>query len=241
MRTDTVDASQRTAARVAGATDLLMIAIVMLSNFGIHARLIVPRDAARTARNILAHEALFRLGVVCFLAYGAGIIVLLTALYVVLRKVSRHLAVLAAFFRLVYAVVWIQMTVTLLIAVRVLKGADYLQVFGVDRLQALARAYLSGSESYYVGLVFLALASALCGYLWLKSGYIPAILAIGGLAASAWCVLCTLAFLIFPNFSDTVNLWWFDSPMALFEIATSVWLLTKGLTVPEIEPLPGNP
>jgi hypothetical protein len=235
LRTDAVDASQRTAARVAGTVDLLMMAIVMLSNFAIHARLIVPRDAARTARNILAHEALFRFGVVCFLAYGAGIIVLLTALYVVLRRVSRHLAVLAAFFRLVYAVVWIQMTVTLLIAVRVLKGADYLQVFGVDRLQALARAYLSGSESYYVGLVFFALASALCSYLWLKSRYVPVILAVWGLAASGWCVLCTLVFLIFPKFSDTVNLWWFDTPMVLFEIATSVWLLTKGLTVRRIE------
>ncbi len=32
----------------------------------------------------------------------------------------------------------------------------------------------------------------------------------------------------------TVNLWWFDSPMALFELALSVWLPVKGL--PRSEP-----
>lgn len=37
-----------------------------------------------------------------------------------------------------------------------------------------------------------------------------------------------------PDFSKVVNLWWFDSPMGIFEIATSFWLLLKGLASPEI-------
>ena len=47
--------------------------------------------------------------------------------------------------------------------------------------------------------------------------------------SSAWCVLCTLIFYISPKFADVVNLWWFDSPMVLFELTLSFWLLFKGL------------
>ncbi len=51
-----------------------------------------------------------------------------------------------------------------------------------------------------------------------------------GVAASAWCVACTLGYYIAPGFATLVNLWWFDSPMALFELALGVWLLMKGLS-----------
>ena len=36
-------------------------------------------------------------------------------------------------------------------------------------------------------------------------------------------------FLIFPNFNKIVNDYIFDSPMALFELVVSVWLLFKAL------------
>jgi hypothetical protein len=54
-------------------------------------------------------------------------------------------------------------------------------------------------------------------------------LSIFGVIASAWCVFCAFVFLIFPNFNKIVNDYIFDSPMALFELAVSVWLLVKGL------------
>ncbi len=51
----TVDESQRKAAKVAGFTYLLTLPFVVFANFAIHDRLIVPGNAAETARNILAH------------------------------------------------------------------------------------------------------------------------------------------------------------------------------------------
>src|SRR5437870_7586765 len=99
MTISIIDESQRTAARVAGFTCLFTMAIVVFANFGIHERLIVSGDAAATARNIMANERLFRINIACFLTYGAGIVVLLTALYVILTPVNRGLALLAAFFR----------------------------------------------------------------------------------------------------------------------------------------------
>ena len=94
----------------------------------------------------------------------------------------------------------------------------------------LARVQLAGSfDDYYVGLPLFGLAATICAWLWFKSNYIPRGLAMFGVIASAWCVFCAFVYLIFPHFNKIVNDWWFDFPMALFELIVSVWLLTKGL------------
>ncbi len=229
MSIDTIDESQRKAARVAGFAYLFTFATVVCVNFGIHDRLIVESHA-ETARNILAHERLFRIGIVGDLIYCAGVVVLLTALYVILKPVNRGLALLAAFWRFVWVLMWLVMTLNLFDALRLLSGADYLRAFEAERLQALASLYLGTRfEYYYVGLLFGALASTVCGYLWFKSRYIPRGLAAFGVISSVFCVACTLVFYIFPNFDKIVNLWWFDTPMAIFDMALSFWLLFKGL------------
>jgi hypothetical protein len=230
MTISPIDDSQRTAAKVAGFAYLFTFATVVYVNFGIHERLIARNNAAETARNILAHERLFRIGIAGDLLYCAGVVVLLTALYVILRPVSRGLALLAAFWRLVWVLMWLVMTLNLFDGLRLLRGADYLRAFEAERLQALAMLYLGTSfDYYYVGLLFGALASTVCGYLWFKSRYIPRALAAFGVISSAFCVACTFVFYIFPNFDKIVNLWWFDSPMGFFDIALSFWLLFRGL------------
>jgi hypothetical protein len=234
--TGRIEPAQQTAAKVAGFTYLFTMAIVVFANFGIHARLVVAGNAAATARNILAHERLFRVGIACDLIYCVGLVVLLTALYVILKPVDRGLALLGAFWRLVYALMWVLMTLNLFDALRLLSGADYLRVFEAERLQALARLDLGANfDQYYVGLLFFALASTVCSYLWFKSNYIPRALAAWGVISSVWCAACTFVFIIFPNFAKVVNLWWFDSPMGIFEMALSFWLLFKGIRTPLVE------
>ena len=230
--TGRIEPAQQTAAKVAGLAYLFTIVIVALVFFGIHGRLMVAGNAAATARNILAHERLFRLGVAGDLVYEAGLLVLLSALYVVLKPVGRTLALLAAFWRLVYALLWVLTSLNLLTALRLLHGADYLRVLGTEQSQTLARLYLSGFDAYYVGLLFYGLASAACSYLFFKSGYIPKGLAAFGVIVSAWAVVCTLAFIISPDFAKVVNLWWFDSGLGIFEMATGFWLLFKGIRTP---------
>jgi Domain of unknown function (DUF4386) len=224
-----IDDAQRRAAKIAGLAYLFTFAIVVYVNFGIHDRLIA-NDAAETAHNILAHERLFRVGMLGDLLYCVGTVVLLTSLYVILKPINWGLALLAAFWRLVWVLMWLVMTLHLFDALRLLHGADYLKAFETERLQALARLYLGTRfDYYYVGLLFGALASTACGYLWLKSRYIPRLLAAFGLLSSAWCVACTVVFYIFPSFDSIVNLWWFDTPMGLFDLALSFWLLFRGL------------
>ena len=230
-----IDNAQRTAAKVAGFSLLFSMAIVVFANYALLNPLIVPGNAPETARNLAAHETQVRVIATCFLLYSASVIVLLAALYVILKPVNLGLALVGALFRLVFASLWLLTTLNLLGALRLLGSASYLQVFEADRLQALARLSLAANfDDYYVGLPFFGLAATVCSYLWLKSNYVPKGLAAFGVVSSVWCVICAFVFLVFPHFNKIVNDYWFDSPMAMFEMVLSLWLLFKGLRPPGI-------
>jgi hypothetical protein len=204
-----------------------------LAQFRIQDRLIVDPSAADSLHNVLAHERMFRVGIACDLFYCLGTIVLLVALYVILRAVNQGLALFAALARLAYAFAWMLMTVNLLDALRLMHEATEVQSWEAAGVVRLATFYLRARfDQYYVGLLFCGIASAVCGYLWFRSEYIPRPLAVFGVVASAFCAVCTTVFLIAPNFATTVNLWWFDTPMGIFDLATSFWLLFRGLRVP---------
>src|SRR5258706_13354781 len=156
-------ASQRTAARVAGAACLLSMAIVVLAHYRINYRLIVPGDATATAQNILAHEGLFRLNIACDLLYSMGIIVQLTPLYALLAPVHRSLARFGAVLRLVYGLMYVGMAFSLYMGLRILHGPSYLHVLSGDQQQVLARLVLgTGFEAYHLGPPFYALAGTVC-------------------------------------------------------------------------------
>ena len=80
MTTSAIDGSQRRAARIAGLAFPMSFVTVVAVNFGIFARLIVRGDPAQTARNILAHERLFRIGIAGAVVYCVGVVLLFTAL-----------------------------------------------------------------------------------------------------------------------------------------------------------------
>ncbi len=226
-----IDNSQRTAANVAGWSGLFTFALVVFANYVLLNPLIIPRNAVDTAQNILAHQTQFRIALTLFLTYSIGAVVLAGALYVILKPINHGLALLGALFRLVFAISWLLSAIHLLGALRLLNDTGYLQVFEPERLQVLARVTIAASfDDYYVGLPFFGLAATLCAWLWLKSNYIPKGMSIFGVAASAWCVFCAVVYLIFPDFNKIVNDYVFDSPMALFELGVSFWLLFKGLS-----------
>lgn len=236
---NTIDNSQRTAAKVAGIAGILAFVLVVFGNYALLNPLLVPRNAVDTARNILAHQTQFRFALACFITYDVGGIVLLTALYVIFAPVNRGLALAGALFRLVFVMIWLVAPLNSLGALRLLADSSYLQVLEPERLQALARAQIAASfDDYYVGLPFFGLAATVCAWLWLKSNYIPRGLSIFGVIGSAWCVFCAFVYLIFPNFNKIVNDYIFDSPMALFELVVSFWLLFKGLRPSTIVTIP---
>lgn len=225
-----ITGSQRTAAKVAALAFPISIAFLAYGNFGVRGPLMASADPAEKVRIIAAAESLFRVSVVFDLVYCAGFIVLLTALYVVLNPINRYLALLASVSKLVYAVTAVLMALSFLEVVRFASDPTLLQSLGTEQLQAMVRLNSAAAwDQYYVGLVFWALSSTLFGWLWLKSRYIPAPLAILGVASSAWCLFCAVSYIASPAFANVVNVWLFDMPMALFYITLSFWLLFKGL------------
>src|SRR5213082_1047992 len=137
MTISKIDNSQRTAAKVAGWSGLFTFVIVVFGNYVLLNPLTVPGNAAATAQNIVAHQTQLRIAIVCFLTYSLGVVVLLTALYVVLKPVNPGLALVGALFRLVFALLWLLSPLNLLGALRLLSNPSYLQVFEPDRLQAM--------------------------------------------------------------------------------------------------------
>jgi hypothetical protein len=231
MTTLPITNSQRMAAKAVGFAYLISLTIVVYVNFWIHDPLIAGDDAAATARNILAHEQLFRVGITGDLIYCICIVVQIAALYVVLRPVSQGLSLLAALWRFAWVLVWLVMTLNLFDTLRLISGESYLNAIETAKLQAMARLKLSTRfDYYYAGLIFGCLASTLCAWLWFKSRYIPRAIAVFGIVSSAFCVACTIIFYIFPDFDKIVNLWWFDTPMGIFDIILSFWLIIRGLS-----------
>ncbi|NOX66231.1 MAG: DUF4386 domain-containing protein, partial [Chlorobi bacterium] len=108
-----IDHSQRKAAKVAGFAFLITYALVVFVNFGIFGRLIVVNNATETARNILANEQLFRIGITGNLVYCTGLLVLFTALYVILKPINQGLALLGTFWRLIWVLMWFLITLNL--------------------------------------------------------------------------------------------------------------------------------
>jgi hypothetical protein len=223
--------SQLTAARVAGFTGLFTIAIVVVSNFALQNRLIVEGNIAGTASNILAHQSMFRLSILLYMLYSMGLMILLTAVYIILRPIDRGLSLAGTLLKFVYALIWIPIVLNSFTTLHILQGGDYLKFAEPEKLQALAKTYLSGFDEYYVGLLFWSTASSIFSYLWFRSNYIPKALAAFGFISSVWCVACTIVYIVFPDFSKTVNAWWFDSPMAIFELIISSWLLFGGIRI----------
>ena len=203
--------------------------MVVSVEFGIKNRLLVSGDAVKTAGNVLANQTLFRINIVGDLVYAAGVILIACGLYVILKSVSETLAMVAMIFRLIFAAMWLLVTYNMSVAIRLLKPGAYLKAFGTAQLQALARFDLSGYYEYYIGLVFWSVAAAICGWLLLKSRYVPGWLAIFGIAGSIWCAACTIGLIVYPDLPNYVNLWWFDVPMTLYEVVLAFLLLFRGL------------
>ena len=230
MQVDTVKEAPRAAARAAGLAYLISFALVAAVEFGVHQRVVSGDpilqtvDAAATARNIAENLWWFRLGIAIDLLYCVGVTVVLAAFYIILRPFGTTVAAVAATSRILFAGAWALLSADLFGTTRLLSGASYLGAFSDEQVQAMAALPLSIRwDHYYAGLLFWGISTALFCTLWLRSRYIPrAFTAVG-----AWATLCAFAYIVDPAFADVVNVWWFDTPLAIFETALSIVLLVK--------------
>lgn len=218
------------AARLAGAMFLFINATGIFGEVLVRGSLL-SGDAAQVAQNIIASERLYRLSIVSDVVMFTGVLVLIWALYVLLRPVNRDLALLAAFLRTVEVPVGVAATVNSLMAVQLLSSAKYLEVFEAGQLHALSRlgrnAFGFGQD---IGFIFVGLGSTVFAYLFLRSRHIPRMLAVWGVFASVLFTAYNFSIIVFPGVEETLMYVSF-APIGIYEIVLGFWLLLRGAKI----------
>jgi len=218
------------AARIAGVTYLVIVLTGLFSLMYVPGKLIVRSDATATAGNVLAHEMLFRLGIVGNLLGTVVFICLGIALYRLLRDVSLTQAWLMLSFVLVSSAVAFVDEVNNLAALILFRGGDFLTVFDQTQRNALGMLFLRlHGQGIVINEIFWGLWLLPFGVLVYQSRFLPRIL-------GAWLVLNCFAWLAFgiagllwPQYSQTV--YHLISPILVGEMAIMLWLLIRGANV----------
>ena len=218
------EASPRTLARAAGAFFLLTMLTGIFAQGFVSERLIVSGDAAATAANILSNRGLYQLGFAVYLIEMACQVATTSLFYDLLKPVSRKVSLLAAFLSLVGIAIKTLSRLFYIAPLPVLGGTQYLNVFNVDQLQALALLFLKvNDQGAAIGLVFFGFSALLKGYLIVRSTFLPRILGVLSLLAG----LGLLTFLYLPL---GYRLFPYTAALGLLgSVPQIIWLLTKGV------------
>jgi hypothetical protein len=173
--------------RITGVVYLLYFLTAVLSEFFLRG-LVVSGDAASTANNILSHQPLFRLGSATGLIATVCYIAVTALFYELFRAVSRGLSLLAAFFSLVGCAILAFGSLFQLAPLVVLGGSQYLSVFKVEQLRALALMFLElNTQAGNICVVFFGVDCLLIGYLIFRSAFLPRFLGVlMALAGLGW-------------------------------------------------------
>jgi Domain of unknown function (DUF4386) len=217
--------SLRQAAIVAGIAYFLMP--VAIAEFYIKPKLIIAGDIERTSQNIALHGSLFAAAILCYFITYILDMVIAWALYILLAPVNRSLSLLAAWFRLVYAVLALVPTSHLLTVYQLLHTPIYLQTFGAKPLHDQVLLQLNLYQ-YGWGLVIFGIHLVLLGYLVYQSRYIPRVLGVLlVLVGLIWIVIP-----LWPFFNPNLKLG-FLLPFSAIELLLPLWLLIRGWKIKE--------
>jgi hypothetical protein len=220
--------SNKKAARMAGFLYFIYIVIHTFADVIGRSKLIVFGDAATTAQNIMASEWRFRIGFVSDLFAAVLFLLAAWALYVLLKPVSKNLALLFLLLNLGGVAVQSSSDLFLFASQMLLSGADYLQVFQTDQLQALAMFLLYlYKNGFMIAQIFYGAWLFPLGYLVFKSGFLPRILGIVLMTHCAFWLMTFLQFFLFPNFDAIIYV---SYPLGFIaEFGLALWLLFMGV------------
>lgn len=213
--------------RVAGFLYLLLVFSVFRPIY-VAGALIAREDPAATARNIAAHELLFRFGIVSDLLTGLACIFIALALYRVLKGVDRPLAVLMVILGgLMPATIDFLNAPNDVAALNLARGEGYLSAFTTPQQASLAMLFLRVHDhGYLINEIFAGLWLFPFGVLVFRSGFIPRLLGVGLVINGFAYLIISFTGLLLPLRVDRVTK--IVSPALLGEGAIILWLLIKG-------------
>ena len=218
------------AARIAGAVYLSMVVTGPFSLIYIPSTLIVRGNATATGNNILAHETLFRLGIVADLITSVIFICLVLALYRLLSGVNKMQALLMVAMVLVSAAVGFMNVLNNIAALTLFRGVDFLAVLDKPQRDALAVLFIRlHGQGNVINEIFWGLWLLPFGVLVMKSRFLPRILGVWLIINGFAYVVLSFIGLLLPQYYDVAFRDAF--PVLLGELAIMLWLVIKGAKV----------
>jgi hypothetical protein len=223
---------------VARATGFLYLAIFALGVFAellVRQTLIIPGDAALTAKNILASDTLFRAALLGDLIRHTLLILLPLALYLLLKPVSTNVAGVM----LAMALISVPMSMINMLnhfaALLLVSQPPYLAAFGADQLQGAAMFFLElFDRGAFVGQ-FLGLWLLPLGYLVFRSGFLPKVFGILLVISGLCYVTDVIIFLLLPGTDLGLSFLGF-----VCELLFALWLLIRGVDARKWELIAGG-
>jgi len=218
-------------ARIGGVLYLITIIVGIFNEAFVKGSIVVSGDATATASNLRSMESLWRLGIAGQLVMVICTVTVTLILYMLLRPVSKDLALLATFFSLIATAVDTAYMLQLVQALLPLGSAGYLKAFTPEQLYAMSSLLLkSHALGYGIGLLLFGPFFLISGYLIFRSTYLPRAIGIlyqiGGLAYMANGFVLVLA----PSFASQI----FSImvvPAFVGESSFCLWLIVKGVNM----------
>ena len=224
MTTPLAEASPSTRGRILAALFLFVIIGGITAQTFIADRLVVRDDAARTAANIVAHMALYRLGFTIFMLEMVAQVGVSLLFYDLMKPVNRSVARASAVLGLTGCGIKTMARLFYYVPLILLGGASYLVAIEPTQLAALSLAFIKiNNQGAAIGVIFFGFEGLLRGWLVYNSGFLPRFLGV-------WSMVSGLGWLTFlwPPLGSQAFI-----GVALFAIAgviaTSGWLFIRGV------------
>jgi hypothetical protein len=225
-------------ARVAGLMYLLVIVIGILNETFIVSELIIPGNNAATTNNLTANDLLFRSSIVLELIMYASVVILSWALYMVLKNANKNLALLAMLLRLTEAILGVVLVLLSFLVLALLNGENTLTELEMEKVRTwIGILFNIRTMGLDIVLIFVGLGGTIFCYLFLKSKYVPGILAAWGIFTYLSMLILSIISILFrdhPVILETI----LYIPGGLFELLFGIWLFFKGVKIqPQREPI----
>lgn len=212
--------SPQVCARTAGGLYFIVIAGGLSAEVFVRDRLVVAKDPAATAANILAHEQLFRWGFAADLIAVLCVVPLILLLYELLKVVDGRVALLAVFFSLVgcavQSVALLGHYAPLILLKSGLQAASYMAL----QLQSIG---------YAVALAFFGGTMLARGWLVYRSRFLPRVLGVFLAIEGVSYLINSFTDFVAPGAAHAVFAVLLVSGLA--EVALCLWLLFFGVNV----------
>ncbi len=218
-----VTLSQRTFARVAGILFLGAI-LVAFSAGAILSHIAGDGSFAETATRIAASQQLYRVALSSVVVVSLSSTLLAFALYATLKPVNSFVAQLAMIFALADSFLALIVRACGFVRLHLYVTAQAAGAGSVntEALTDLMRSIAGTAEN--IGGICFGIGSCLFFYLFCKSRYIPRLISVLGLIASAIWASLYFAGLVFPEQRALFRYIYFP-PMLLAELATGLYLM----------------